>query len=580
MGDMNDNFNENKELGTTPVPPDNQEPGNTEFTDYFNQDNLTESGQSEPADLPYGQSFETTGNIPEDKKPKGKFIALFIIIAVLLTGSVLAYANRNTLSNTFSLMTQSPLEYYADIEKKSINNGIDTLTKAYDKKLTQYQEQKTSGIGQNINIKFNMSPEFTNLFEMGDIKTVEADISSQSKDNNGKATIGISYNEQSVVTVNTYLNSELSQLHLNIPELSSAYLLFSLDEIMAASGSYNNNYNDYLNEIETIMNNESVSPDTLNTLLKKYSSLIIDNIDNMKLAKNTGITASEISSSYNMLTSEITGEDAYNIGMAILNEAKNDETVKNLFVTLKACTADEYSQLIEDAITDLTADKETMTASGDPVFMKVYVDNSGKIMGREFTATEDETVSGGGYYITGKGTQIGFTAWISENDVNLVELSGNGTYTDGSFTGKADLNISEYNDTYEDYTTYTFNITAENAKFVGNKGYINGNFTITSALLMGAELSLDCTADEQQQKILFKVLYSNLEAATLDILYQESAYQDFEFPSSSEQVFDGINDINSYVETADIEGFLSRTEEILGVNLDSLINGLFYNSMY
>ena len=572
MGDMNNNPNEGNEFDANPGTPNNDESMDTNAMDSAVQDNETENFTFEEA--PYEQTFETAAENSSGKKPKPKFIAAIIVIAVLLAGSIFAFANRNTLANTLALMTKSPVEYYSSIEKNNLNKGIDSLTESYDKYLTLYNDQKTKGIARNTDVKLTVNPQFTSMIGLNDFKSLEAKISSHSKDKNGKSTIGISYNDQSFVTLNTFINSETGELFANVPELSSAYLLFSLNDLMSYSGEAvgGRNYTDYIKDMEALLTNEALSPETLNSLLKKYSAFVIDHIDNMKLEKNVKITASELNATYNKLTSELNGEDVFNIMTGVLNEAKTDETLKKLFVTLNICKEDEYADLVDKALADLNNSKETITADSDPVLMQIYVDKTGRIMGREFTTSGDEKASGGGYYTVLKGSNLGYTAWIKENGTNVIEFSGNGTYSSAGFTGKSVLNYSEYGDN----TTYAFNIDVENAKIIKDKGYVNGKFTITSDLFMGAEVVLDCTADEKQQNMKFQILYGNMEAAAIAVTATEGKYEEFTFPGDSDQIYDGLTDIYSFMGTADFEGFLSHTEEVTGLDLSGLLQSFLF----
>ncbi|MGB8453948.1 MAG: hypothetical protein WCD89_16680 [Anaerocolumna sp.] len=582
MGDMDNNQNDGNGLDTSQVTTNSGEPVDITPTESTSQSTEKETEQFTFVEAPYEQSFETAPDSPHGKKQKPKFIAAILIIAVLLVVSVLAYTNRNTFSNSIALMSKSPLEYYSGIEKQYVNKGIDSFTDSYDKYLDLYQKQKTSGIAQDTDVKLTINPQFTSMIGLSDFQSIEAKITSLSKDNNGKSIIGFSYNDQPLVTLNTLINSETSELFVNVPELSSAYLLFSLDELMSYSGETDNgsNYSEYMKEIEALLNDESVSPETLNSILKKYSDLIIDHIDNMKLDKNISISASKLNGTYNMLTSELNGNDIYDIATAVLNEAKTDETVKNLLVTLNVCTADEYSQLVEDAITDLDNSKEDLTSDEDSILMHVYADKSGRIMGREFTSADEGNASGAGYYLATKGDKVGFTAWVKDNGKNVVEFTSDGSYSADGFTGTSVLNYSEYNAEYDDDTNYSFDIAIENAKILKDNGHMNGKFTVTSDLLMGAELVLDCNADEQQQNVKFQVLYGGVDAATMDITSKKRTYEAFEFPSSADEVYDGMNDFYSYMGSADFEGFLASVEDVTGLDLNSLFQSFLYNSMY
>lgn len=578
MGDMNNdnsnnNDNNNKDgYDTTQSPTNTYETQQSDLTQDTDVNHDMDMKQDIDPNMGLNMTIE-----PEKKKPQGKLIVLLVAIAVLLVGSITAYANRNALASTFAMMTKSPTEYYAYVEQKGINSSIDTLTNYYDASLKQY----TNGVAQDSNLKVTINPEFGALLGLGNVKSVEAKLTSLSKNGNAKSNIGILYNDTSLLTMDTFMNTSLNELYLKIPELSNAYLLFAFEELMTQANATVTVFDssNYIENVQALINEEALSADNINTILKKYTSIITKNIDHVTLEKDIELSASEISSNYSKLIAEIDEEDLYNMGMAILNEAKNDEAIMNICILLDLCTKEEYAKLVDDAILELNTNKESMIASEDSIIMSVYVDNSGKIMGREFISTDDVATSLG-YYITRKGTDFGLNAWVTEDDINIAQVTGNATYANHSFTGKANISVSEYNDTYGDYTTYAFDLAFEDVSHSDKKEQFNGKYTITSDLLAGMELILDCTSEQDQQKIVIDLLYSAMKTATIEINSKELPYEDFEFPSATEEVIDGTNDINSYLETADFDSFITKLEDTLEIeNLASYVESILSTYM-
>lgn len=521
---------------------------------------------------------ETTSNYIDmpRKKPKGKFIALLVVLAVVFVGAITAYTNRNVLANTIARMTKSPAEYYAFVEQKGINTSIDQLTVAYDKALATYDEQITKGVGQDSSLKFTLNPDITGMLGLGNFESVEAFITSFGKEGNSKSNVKLSYNGTSLISTDFFMNADTSDMFLTIPELSSAYLLFSFDEIMSASGAYPDgfSYSEYMEDFQNLLKEDSLSPATLNKLLKKYSSLIVNNINNVTVEKESEYTASDISSSFTTIKAEISDEDIYNIGMAILNEAKNDQVIKDLCKTLDICTEEEYNNAIAEAISELEATKESLVHE-NPIVMNVYVDKTGKVMGREFKTTDEADNTSIGYYSTQKSNDLGFTLWVSEDDTKIFDVSGKATAKGKSYNGTCTVSI------VDDTTTSTFDIDFENAGVVEDKGYINGTYTISSNEIPGMKIVFDCNADQKQQQIIIKVMYSGMEAATLEITGKEIAYEDFSFPADSEQIFDGMTDMDAYLSTVDYEGFITKLESAFGIEdlesyLPYLIPGFGY----
>jgi hypothetical protein len=585
MGDMNNSTNGNQDFDNIPdqnmIPANNDIDLGKEIEPEFEQDMEQSSStqNSDPNSQPYEYNMDTPVKTPK-KKVNGGLIAIIIIVAVILTGSILAYANRYSLSNSLALMTKSPSEYYAYIEQKNINSGIDKLTNSYDKYLDLYKKQTKTGVGQDTKINLSVNPELGGLLGLGEIKDFAASIISSSNSEKAKSTIGLSYDGSSLATIETYMDMASNNLYLKVPELSSAYLLFSMNELMAESEVNGDvSYSTLQKDIQDFINNETLSSETLNKILTRYSTIIIKNIDTVEMDKNTKLSASDINSDFTKLTATISNEDANAMALDVLNEAKTDKELINLLTTTEITTETEYQASIDEAINQLNSFIDT-TNESESIQMVVYVDKYGQIMGREFNSNQVDTNSSLGYYVTRDGKDLGFTGWIAENDVKTLAFDGTATYSNSKISGKATLTYSEYNELYGDNSNYTFDINFNDVSMSKEKGYMNGQFSLSSSSLMGMEIAVDCIADKTGQQVIFKLLYGGVDAVTFDIVMKETAYQDFEMPAETNEIYDGINELEAYAATMDIESFMANLETTLGVDLDALLGYLLGGSMY
>lgn len=578
---MNNNQNEGNDLNTS-FTPENQNfsennPKDSVHPDFENNENKTPFND----EFSYGSTNETSfeTDLENRKKPKFGFIAAAVVIFVLLLGSVYAFANWKTLSNSIALMTKGPLKYYTGIEQKSLNENIDSFTESYSKYIASFQNKKEDGLAQDGTIKLTVNPQFTSLIGLSDFQSLEAKFSTLSKKNQDKASFGFLYNGQSLFNLDTYLNSETNDLYFSIPELSTAYLYFSMADL---TENTNGSSTDYAKEVEKFLTSGSLSPEVLNSLLKKYSAIIVDNIDNMVVDKNVKISTGDLSGTYNILTSKLDVKTLNNMARTILNTAKEDEDLKKVFVASGVCTEDQYGTLIENALAEIDS-ADTDTDSSDFFYFRVYVDNTGKIVGREITDAFDFSLDAEatsfGYYHLAKDNKRGFKLWLKEEGKNVFELNADGSVSSKGFTGNANLSFSNFDSTYSDYANSSIDIAMENVK-MSKDGKGSGKFTVTSDMFMGGSIVLDYQGEDKNVNVKLQLLYGGIEAGTLEISATEGKYEDFELPGSSDQIYDGLNDTYSYIQNADLDGFISHLEEVTGQDLRSIFQSLISNSVY
>jgi hypothetical protein len=331
-------------------------------------------------------------------------------------------------------------------------------------------------------------------------------------------------------------------------------------------------YNQYAKNVPALLDNTLLSEDSLNAMLKKYSSDIYSNIKTVEIQKNVEVTASNITSSFNKITATVTDTDAYNIALAILEHAKNDKDLAKICATLQAIPEEEYNKTIETAINDLKAQESTLT--NEPVLnMILYTDNNGDIMGREIALADDSSTSLG-YSTTKNGTKIGFNLWLKEKDASALDITADGTVGKDGFTGNSVISFNNFNELYGESTSTSFNVALKNVKSEDNK--LNGKLTLTSDVMPGTEFVVEFKSADKQQDINIKMMAAGFEAFAFQLASKEIPVKDIQLPSSSEQIFDMINNMDSYIETADVEGFMANIQNILAEDFGPLFDLLQY----
>lgn len=549
---------------------------NTQSEDLeLNKENTTEEMQEDISIQPsYSQPVvETVPETPVKKKFPGKIVAALVILVVILAGSITAFANRNKLSNTIAMMTKSSSEYYAYIEQKNFDKQIDSFTENYGLS----QDKFNKGIGAENNLNFTISPAITMMMGLNELKPINAKLESFSKDGLSSFNGVFSYDNKTLASLEMLSDLNTTNYYFRVPELSSAYLLITMKDIMEEAATVDGtdfDYNEYVKNLPSLINGKLLSEGSLNALFKRYSSDIYNNIKTVEVEKNAELTASNVTSSYTKLTATITDTDAYNIVLAILEDAKTDKDLAKITAALQIMTEDEYYNSIETAINDLKDDKSTLT--NDPVLnMVLYADSNGNIMSREITLFDDSSTSLG-YTTARDGAKLGIHFWFKAEDINLLDVTADGTVGNNGFTGNSVVSVNYYDEYYDETTSTSFNVAFENVKSKDNK--LDGKFTLTADEMLGTEFVAEFKSTSKQQDINIKMMAGGIEALALQLSTKEIPVKDIKMPSSSEQVVDMVNNMDSYIETADVDGFLANIQDILAEDFGPLFD-LFLSGM-
>lgn len=534
----------------------------------LNLENNTEEAQEDKAVRPSYSEPAVETEKPAKKKLAGKLVALLVILAVILAGSITAFANRSKLANTLAMKTKSASEYYAFIEQKNLDKQIDTFTKCYGKSLDYFK----NGISTDNNLTFSISPQFTMMMGLTEIKPISAKFESSTKNGSGNLNGTVSYNDKVLTSLEMLYDMSTSDYYFKVPELSTAYLLMSMQDMMDASAApaANFDYKEYMNNISELANGNLLSEEVLNSMLKKYSSNIYSNIETIEIKKNVEVSASDIKSSYNKLTVTMTDKDIYNMVKSILEDAKSDKDLVKILVALQVLSENEYNESIDTAINDLKANEATLT--NEPLLnMILYVDGNGNIMGREFIIIDNANTSFG-YTTTKNGSKMGFDAWVKENDASIIEITADGNVNNDGFTGDSVISFNNFNESYGEPTATSFKTALKNVKLVDNK--IDGKFTLTSDALLGMEFVADFKATDKQQDMNIKLMAGGMEAVEMLLTSKEVPFKEVQMPPSSVQTFNMSNDMESYIGTADLDGFLANIQTVLGEDFGQLFSGL------
>ena len=507
---------------------------------------------------------------PPKKKSSAKLIAAVVIILLLLSAAATAFAFQAVLKNTIALMTKSPAEYYAYIEKNEINAAtekikpllkntkLETAVKTstnvtFDHDTIDALLKGASGMGLS-DLESNLGITFKNLGLDGTVAL---------KDKKIYGNLGLKLNDINIINAEIFMDTLKQEAMYRIPDLSPAFLKVSLT-------SAGIDTNDYMTLIELLSSERSAD------LLQRYSNIVVDQINNVTLDKNVPVSQGTLTVNCNKLTVTIDSKNAKQIITSVLTEAKQDEFIFELLPSLNI-TKDEYIKSIEDLEAKLADEMNSSVSDNSTIEMIVYVDSRGMILGRDFNMKENgRNIGSIGYTSLNKDNKDEFRIYLKDGQNNMnIQGYGSQTKENDAYNGKLTL---ELNNITGLPSNVKVDVDYKDVKMVmkDNHIYQYGTYTVSSLAFMGVDLVMENTVEKDIQHSKIIVQMGNEPLVTVDMTSEYLKDFTIPQPSSSDVVYD-IADIGQYTSTIDSQKYIADLSNKLGINVQDVINNFMAN---
>lgn len=554
----------------TPTMSAQQQNVQSPYTPQYNQP----YAQTDYTQNPYAQSpytYQVGKPLKEPKKKsKGKLVAAIIVVVILLSGAATAFAFQDTLINTFNQLTKSPAEYYAYIEEKAIEKSIDEI-KPYIKKAnpnSAYDITTDVSLNRETIDSLMQDSMDVSLSEIESslgmkIESFGANFFVATKDSIINETMSLRFNKVDLITLEFFADLAKQELFARIPELSDAYLSITADESMGIPEA----------DLESL---KVITTEKTLDLYERYAKIIARNLKDVEIEKNAELSLDTISIKSSKLTIDITDEDLFNIIKAILEEARRDEYILEIMDAFDV-SKDEYEDIIDEALDEM----EDFDDFSDESFqMVVYVDGKGNIVGREFSSEDYDGKLG--YIILTDGNYKEYEVFIEdENGDEVFIIEGSQTTDKDGADGVASINIMDPTDYY--FEDISIDLDYENARteFKNNQYYRYGSYSLSSLDLMGLQITSDFSVDGNVQNNTTTIKMGASSLVTIDSEIEVTDDYDVTLPSKNAQIYDAEHESDYYLETIDIESYISKLSDQLGIDIMTLLENLgLYDSYY
>lgn len=507
------------------------------------------------------------------KRTTSKWLSLVLGATTIAFVSFMLAIFAPTVMNVFAQTTKTPVEYYQSVEKSNLDKQIDELSKYYGNYLEYYKKATKEGNGSEVTLNATLDSSIVTPMGFEGLKSIKATILSMQNANKSKSTISLYANNKKFTSLNVFGDINKEMAYILIPGLSKAYL----------STSLNPNYGELTGtkapittkEITALLNNNPLSKELLNKLLKQYSYIMVEEIKQVTITKGVSVTANSIINDTTKITATLDEKTLLTIAEKVLTTAKNDKDLLNLYVKSKLGTKAEYNTAIQKAIADIVKEKSALTTNdiNKDIIMNVYVDGAGKITGRDFSNKSDAISFG--YKTATKDSNVGFEVWSTQDSKEEFNIIGKATVNTKGVTG--DAKITFYDSISK--TSESYNIKFEDFKFTleNNGGFMNGKVTVTGGDLTVVSVVMNFNGNGKKQDMQVEIIQGGKELATINMKTKIVAYKDFKLPSKSAKIYDAEKQINEYMATADLKKYLegvNKKIDVKGVNtlLDQMIN--------
>ena len=526
---------------------------------------------------------ESVSGVETVKKGKAPVIAGITagVVAVVAGGSVIAYNTSDFIKNKVKLATLSPKEYYVWINDSNADKNIEALSESYNRYVDIMGKDSEKGMNVKINATYTMSDGVKTLLKSSMGGTDKANKFVDNINNISLSldeslfrgvigyNLGLDFNDNDIADLEMFMNyGDLFMLG-RVPQLTERYLGMDLKSFTSDDDEAK-----AVDAVAKFYSNpeEILTKEEFRTLAEKYTSLWNDCISDVQQEKDEEVTVGNYSNKYTVLTIDMSEEFLESTAEKYINTIKEDETIKDIFITrLGVCDEETYIRNLDDAVESIKAD------DGDDVSLtfKMYVDATGKVRGYTL---KDENDDGFEYLFTGENEQTvnGIINFTDSENSTYFKCNVDYVENDGKYTGSADMTFTE-NDEDEKVVAEFTDLQKVNDEY----GYVNGNINLSVNDSAPFAIVLDSDGSSQKASFDIDIEDINYGNVTLEIISSEISELNIPDKSGAYIVDKNTNDLEGYVSEENIINFMSSVVKNIGFaetdeEARSIVNSYLY----
>ena len=491
------------------------------------------------------------------------------VLGLSIVGSGLGYYFVNKDSNDGKTEGgKAKLTQVAD----NINNTLGTAEKAIKGELDfAYNATATVSFGEGFTEQAGVS-----------LQPISVTTVTKQKGSNTAADVSLTYGGNNLVSANAVYSRDNKSAYVQIPELSDAYLMVNVDSLKDKVGSELSSQGIDLDSLFDSAEGADVDFDT-DALEKVMEDSFPKPVDGEK--KTGDIDGNEYS--YTTKEYTISGNDVKAAFKAVLDKAKDDATLKDMFS--KSGVAEELGMSYDDIISQYADSMDSLFASDNldetATFNAYY-------SGDDFAGFSfEKDGEGATLYTILKDDVVAVDFSLNMGSEGSASFKGSTNTVDGVTNGKFTMKMETAADSDIDadktsadgglsleptmavspsinFDTMEAEVTLKDLKEEGDafSGTIrfDVNGTSDSQAVSGwVELASASTADKLDLSVEFGM--NGKQFVTMAVTGNKTEASDITVPSG-DKIYDMTNDdqMNTYLAGCDSDGFVANVKKVLG----------------
>ena len=398
------------------------------------------------------------------------FVLLLIVVAAV---AALIYMLGGGFSKTVHSMFDSPKNYFAYVEKKTLLgkkenplrsaiNNTRSIATSSDQAL---KEQITLTIGEHGENYLSMLRGFG--IDLTWLKNASVEYVVNSKDMDLSLDTELTLNDKKILSSDLVFDSDKKAVYVKIPELSKNVAKYSLE-------NYEDEIEDVLERVKDMQKAYPSSQD-MDKLFSKYLKLALKGVENVERDRGALLECNGVTQRCTLLRATLKQDDIKRIITSLCAEAAEDKDLKELvesYCLAMKMDADKFDQYYDKLVGSMGSmgDKlEDRDLGFEKITVEIYVDGSGKIVGRIYSLypVNGEKVSLK-MAAAVKGRNVGYEISYRSDEENIT-FAGTGKLKSGRLTGEYDLKVD--GNKILTLSVEKFDLNAL------NKGFLKGHFT-------------------------------------------------------------------------------------------------------